>query len=418
MRIGYFTPTWPLGSGANGISTTLGHLTRQLRQEGHSTHFICPQRSPLSRGPIGDEGGALSVRFLEDGRKTTLMTKLRYRLNPQQTFIYEMGQRIAEAADAMVRQHDIEIFEMEESMGWAKAVVERLSIPVVVRLHGPWFLLCNRGLNNTLSRENTYRIEQEGRAIAAASAITSPSLDVMRKTIEKYRNVNSRCQVIPNSVPLTPDEESWSPPESQRPMILFVGRFDYLKGGDTVVKAFNKVADQNSDAELHFVGPDRGLRNAGDTNEWLDQFASKNLSARNKERFIYLGERNSAEITKLRRKASVTVVASRYENFPTVVLEAMSAGCPIIATSVGGIPEILRDGQNSILFEHGNSDQLADAILGLLSEPDLARELGRQARTDFSLHYTPARVARQHLEFYDAVTNCQTQTHYTMGNQV
>ena len=417
MRIGYFTPAWPLGSGANGISTYLGHLTRQLRQEGHSTHFVCPQ-SPLSGEAVSDEGGALTVRFLDDGRKTSLMTKIRYRLNPQRTFTHEMGQRIAEAADAMVRQHDIEIFEMEESMGWAKAVVERLSIPVVVRLHGPWFLLCNRGSGRPLNRENVYRIEQEGRAIMAASAITSPSQDVMCKTMDKYGDFGSRCKVIPNSVPSISEEESWSPSESLRPMILFVGRFDYLKGGDTVIKAFERVAEQHSDAELHFVGPDRGLENDGDVTTRLDQFISKNLSARSKERFMHLGERNSEEIAKLRKKASVTIVASRYENFPTVVLEAMSAGCPIVATSVGGIPEILRDGQNAILIERENYDQLAGAILKLLSDPELARVLGRQARADFSMHYTPARVARQHLEFYYAVTSSQPQTHFTMESQV
>jgi glycosyltransferase involved in cell wall biosynthesis len=117
----------------------------------------------------------------------------------------------------------------------------------------------------------------------------------------------------------------------------------------------------------------------------------------------YLGKRSSQEIEELRRRARVTVICSRYENFPMVALEAMSMGCPLVASAVGGLAEMIQDGKNGLLARPGDADDLAKRIMTMLTQPQLAQSLARQASIDCVQRYHPSAVARQMAEFYREV---------------
>lgn len=80
------------------------------------------------------------------------------------------------------------------------------------------------------------------------------------------------------------------------------------------------------------------------------------------------------------RQADVLLMLSRFEALPYAVLEAMSYGVPVIAYSVGGVPEIISDSKDGILLPHGSEDGLLDAISRLKADPDLRRSMGEQAR--------------------------------------
>jgi glycosyltransferase involved in cell wall biosynthesis len=97
--------------------------------------------------------------------------------------------------------------------------------------------------------------------------------------------------------------------------------------------------------------------------------------------------------------ADLFVLPSRSEAFPNAVIEAMAAGLPVIATDVGGIPEIIRTGENGLLVPPGDPEALAHAIVGLMDQPGLAADLGRAARIDVERYYTLDRMvaAFEHL---------------------
>jgi glycosyltransferase involved in cell wall biosynthesis len=99
----------------------------------------------------------------------------------------------------------------------------------------------------------------------------------------------------------------------------------------------------------------------------------------------------------------VTAVCSRYENFPNVVLEAMARGCPLVAPEVGGVPEIVQDGRNGLLFRPGDAADLAQKLLALLGNPSLAEKLGRQGAVDCSERYDPDKLAEKTIAFYRQV---------------
>src|SRR5262249_14977041 len=140
----------------------------------------------------------------------------------------------------------------------------------------------------------------------------------------------------------------WTLDTCDRNFILFVGRFDLHKGADILLRAFAKVAKDRKEIKLLFVGPDTGLQLDGGVIR-LPEYLTQQIPAAVRERIEYLGSLPQFKIEKLRTQAYLTIVCSRYDNFPNTVIEAMAAGCPIIATNTGGIPEMIFHGRNGLL---------------------------------------------------------------------
>ena len=86
------------------------------------------------------------------------------------------------------------------------------------------------------------------------------------------------------------------------------------------------------------------------------------------------------ELNRLYRRAGVVVLPSRQEGLPVALLEAMAHGCPVVATSVGGIPQLVEDGRTGLLVPPGDPAALRTAIEALLDDPELGRQLGQAAR--------------------------------------
>ena len=97
----------------------------------------------------------------------------------------------------------------------------------------------------------------------------------------------------------------------------------------------------------------------------------------------------------------IFILASLHEGFGIVILEAMAAGRPVVATSVGGIPEVVSHGQTGLLVPPGDAVALAGAIRSLLSDPDLARSLGASGRQLARERFSIDSVVRQHEDLYE-----------------
>jgi len=103
-------------------------------------------------------------------------------------------------------------------------------------------------------------------------------------------------------------------------------------------------------------------------------------------------------------KFHVSVLSSKdNEGLPNVVLESMAAGLPVVATMVGGTPEIIEEGMTGFLVPAGNPALLADRILRLLKEPSLARAMGERGRQKMAREFTMDRMRDQFLELYGAL---------------
>jgi glycosyltransferase involved in cell wall biosynthesis len=117
-----------------------------------------------------------------------------------------------------------------------------------------------------------------------------------------------------------------------------------------------------------------------------------------------LGAVPPQELGALYKKASIFVLPSVwYEGFPTVLLEAMSYGLPVVCSRIGGLPEIVEDGINGLLYEPGNADELADRIRTLWQNPALRQRLGEAGRKKLNKEYDANRLLDRIFEIYEKV---------------
>jgi glycosyltransferase involved in cell wall biosynthesis len=107
-----------------------------------------------------------------------------------------------------------------------------------------------------------------------------------------------------------------------------------------------------------------------------------------------------ADIAVLYRDADVFVLSSDAEGMPNVLLEAMASGLAVVAARVGGVEEVVRHGENGLLFEPNDAPGLARALRELVSRPDLRRRLGEQARRDVSRVASLSRLAGELEDLY------------------
>jgi glycosyltransferase involved in cell wall biosynthesis len=400
LSIGLVTPGWPANAFPNGIVTYVATLLPSLRKIGHRV-------SVLAGEIVGDPGepGIYDLARLGSARSVPeqLFDRLAYRFAPRTAHQRRMQRELVRTARTMIADQSIEIVEMEESFGLAAAVRESVSIPVCVRLHGPWFL--NGPVAGVLDDESfRERVRAEREAIAVADGITAPSRDVLERVRAHYDLPIAEAKVIPYPVAAPPAETTWKLTACDASRLLFVGRFDRHKGGDVMIEAFGRILEAIPRARLSFVGPDRGCV-TDDGRSWsLLDFARARLpGALEDGRIEWLGQQPLAALGPLRRSALVTIVASRYETFCYAAAEAMALGCPVVATSVGGIPEIVQDGRNGILCRPEDPADLAEKVIGLMTEPSRAAALGEQAALDCERLYHPDVIAERTAAFYRAV---------------
>jgi len=158
--------------------------------------------------------------------------------------------------------------------------------------------------------------------------------------------------------------------------IVTVANLRAEKGHDTLIAAASTIVDHYGNVEFHLVGD-------GPCREALQQqVRERGLSSR----FHFLGERS--DIPRLLAESDLFVLPSRSEACPNSVLEAMAAGLPVVASRVGGIPELVDSGVNGILITPDAPEALAAAALSILNRPAYAASLGRAAREKASRRFS------------------------------
>lgn len=403
MAAAFLSPCWPVHVAPNGIATYVGNIVESLQSLGH--------RPCVLSGQVGELGdGAPPVYHLSsipDGRSLArrVLLGVARRIAPTRSVHASHSRAIAGAVRRAAAQRGVEILEMEESFGWAAQVRPRVPVPVVVRLHGPWFMI-GPILGAKRDRAFEARVRRERSGVRSADGITAPSRNVLSQIREEYGLALENAVVIPNPGPAIPPDQRWRLANSDRQTILFVGRFDLVKGGDTIIDAFAQVARTHPQARLRFVGPDRGLTDdRGRTWTLPEYLAERAPEAMAAGRVECLGHQPNSSLPALRRRAAVIVAPSRYETFGLTVLEAAAMGVPLVATRVGGIPEIIEDGRTGLLVPPGDPQALALAIGRLLDDPDLAARFGQRAGEVAARDFHPDQIARRTMEYHQLIVD-------------
>lgn len=179
----------------------------------------------------------------------------------------------------------------------------------------------------------------------------------------------ARVSVLPNPAPEVPELPERDALRGELgldgPTLAFAGRLGPQKALDVALEAVASVP------AVSFViagdGPDRAAL----------ELRARELGTHGRTRF--LGSVSRDVVLRLFRAADATVLSSSWENLPHTVLEALAVGSPVIATAVGGVPEVVRDGENGILVPPDDPGALADAIRRLLDDDALRARLADAA---------------------------------------
>lgn len=396
LKVAFLSPAWPPDAAANGIVSYVAGMREALLRQGHTVCIL---------SPYSDEANPpTDIYPIHRGRRSFLLRisdGLRTRFDPIAAARHKFGRQIVQTAKRAISERGVQLFEMEETFGLVQLVKPRLTIPVVAKLHGPHFLngaAAGLPFNAAFRR----RVRDEGIGIARANAVSAPSRDVLERTRAYYGIALAEAAVIPCPAPSIGLEHRWSAISCDPHRLLFIGRFDRHKGGDVVIDSFRIVARRFPRIRLWFVGSDTGFSD-DQSRHWTLGDYIRDRASDVADRIDWLGRQPNSLLPDLRREAFITIVGSRYENLPMVVLEALAHGCPIAATRAGGIVEIVQDGVNGVLAQPGDANDLAAAISRLLDAPEFAAKLGRQAAEDAAYRYNSDRIARETSTFHQSV---------------
>jgi glycosyltransferase involved in cell wall biosynthesis len=204
--------------------------------------------------------------------------------------------------------------------------------------------------------------------MVTADAVTACSGQTLTEAQEFTAvELGDRGSVIPGGV----DIERFAtaePEHRRRPYLLAAGRHVHVKGLDILIDAYRIVL------ERHPGAPDLVIAGDGDERPELEMLAATHGIA---DRVEFVGQYDRERIARLFKGCTFFVMPSRSEGLPLVSLEAMAAGKPVIATRVGGVPEVVIDGVTGLLTSPGDPVGLADAVCRLLESPTLAGQLGK-----------------------------------------
>jgi glycosyltransferase involved in cell wall biosynthesis len=170
---------------------------------------------------------------------------------------------------------------------------------------------------------------------------------------------------------LTPVRQEFRIPSDQ-PVCACIGRVVSGKGIDFYLRAARILADRGRNVRFLMVG---ALSVEQNYQSDMKSLASQlNLG----DRVIFTGERKN--ISEILREVDIVVHPSLTEGLSNVILEAMAASVPVVATSVGGNPELVEHGRNGLLVPAQNATEIADAVCWLLDQPEMARSFGERGR--------------------------------------
>ena len=265
---------------------------------------------------------------------------------------------------------------------------------VVLSLHGTdlQILTRRRGIERILYKWAIWRADQ----VVVSSVFMS---HLLRKNFDVQAN---KMTVIPNGI--DPDElraliKLAAPKKycaQNEKLIVSIGTFDYVKGHDILIRAFEQLRHQTPGLRLVIAG------RTGPTLETTRRnIEEKNLS----EHCDLIVDASRAETLNLLSHADIVAIPSRSEGFSLVALEAGFLGKPVIASSVGGIPEIINNGIEGLLVPPENPDELRTGIQRLLSNWGLATLLGEALQRRVLDKYTASAFRSGYLQLANARTS-------------
>ncbi|MBI4471457.1 MAG: N-acetyl-alpha-D-glucosaminyl L-malate synthase BshA [Acidobacteria bacterium] len=371
MKIGI--TCYPTYGGSGVVAAELG---KELASRGHDVHFI---------------SYALPIRLTMNERiyfhEVEVLT---YPLFEYPPYDLVLATKMAE----VVTRYDLELLHVHYAIPHsisaylAKMMLTDRVVPFVTTLHGTDITIV--GNDRSYLPITRFGIER-------SDAVTAVSEYLRRRTVEEFQ-IQRPIVVVPNFVDCNVYGQSTdqrlrgkfaNPDEG---ILIHISNFRPVKRVEDVIEVFSRVRKKTR-ARLLMVGdgPERPKA------EWLA--STHGIS----EDVLFLGKQN--DMNQLLSIADILLLPSELESFGLVALEAMACEVPVIATKVGGIPEVVRDGVDGFLYDVSDVTAMSDGCLSILNDPKKRVEMGQQARSRARSEFCASKVVLKYEELYERTIN-------------
>ncbi|MGD9793290.1 MAG: glycosyltransferase family 4 protein [Acidimicrobiia bacterium] len=362
-----------------GVEELCQRLAFEQRRSGGSA-LICTMRWPRSLPRLDTVDGTLvwRGRFVLPG--ADLRSTARFVVNGLPTVVRLVRQ---------LRRSKVELVHVQCVSGnglYAWLAARLLRLPLVVSLQGELYMDATGVYQR--SKVLPWLLRQ---LLRRADAVTACSRQTLSEA-EAFTGVElgGRGSVVYNGVSIE-EFDGAVPERRERPFVFAIGRHVTQKGFDILIDAYARSgASASHDLVIAGDGPERGV---------LESLAADSGVAATVH---FTGRTGRPRTAALFRGCDLFVLPSRHEPMGIVNLEAMAASKPVVATSVGGVPELVVDGVTGVLVPPEDGNALASAITSLLSDPYRAGSLGAAGRLR-ALQFDWPVIARQYAEVYERV---------------
>jgi glycosyltransferase involved in cell wall biosynthesis len=237
------------------------------------------------------------------------------------------------------------------------------------------------------------RLKREQYSLENGDVLTTPCARILKEMESQGLRLPARRYVVPNPITLIND---WTNQEVPNPTLLLVGRIDIGKGIEYLPPLLDALTLTFPNLCLEIAGEDCYARFIGSTKRWL----LRKLGKRSKY-VKFLGMMSPAALDEAYRRAWVVIVPSRWDTFPTVVLEAMIRGKAIVASPHGGMPEMLSETE-CVVADPGRPE-FSQAVVAFVSDPAKRKRAGASALKKASLSYNPKNIVSEYLAILNSV---------------
>lgn len=374
MRIGI--SCYPTHGGSGVVATELG---LRLAERGHSVAFVS-YSAPLRLGVLPPRVCFHEVAIEE------------YPLLKQFPYTLALASKLAEVA----RSHRLRILHVHYAIPFAaaailaKQIAPELDLKVVTTLHGTDITLV--GSNDSFRPVTAFCIER-------SDAVTAVSYALRAETTRVF-GITRPIEVIPNFVDpghyrnaqpaAWPGDGGAAAGGERVPVIVHISNYRPVKRVTDVIRVFARVVAEQP-ARLVLVGDGPDLGPATDL--------ARELGVLDRIRLIGVVD----DVAPYLSGADLLLLPSQSESFGLVALEALAAGVPVIASRVGGLPEVVQDGVSGYLFPPGDVEGMARQAVALLRDRSLAERLGRAGAERAADRYPPERIVPRFEELYHRV---------------
>lgn len=223
----------------------------------------------------------------------------------------------------------------------------------------------------------------------SGDAVVTPSVALAEHLATYYGVPKARLHVVPNAVPFP--QQQYLKKAEHEPVVLFVGRLSEEKGARYFVESLGIISAAVPGVRAMIVGDGP---EAPELRRYAEQLGFDPQQ-------LFLGSRD--DVPALLAASDVVVVPSLAESFSLVALEAMHHGCAVVASAVGGLPEIVRDGETGRLVPPRDTQALGQAVSALLRDREELERLALAGQISAQRNYSPELMVQRTLAVYQSV---------------